>query len=149
MATQLDLARRLLGAAKDDELTARSILPIEGIADTIIGFHAQQAVEKSIKAVLAANAIKFPFIHDLESLIELCKNSEIEVPSTLHATKALTPFAAAERYGSEIPIGLDRDQALQWATEATTWAQGIVEQPTSGHDSPTQPDPDKTPPPSP
>jgi hypothetical protein len=44
MATPVDLARRLLGAAKDDELAARSILPIEEIADTIVGFHTQQAV---------------------------------------------------------------------------------------------------------
>jgi HEPN domain-containing protein len=127
MATPIDLARRLLGAAKDDELAARSILPIEGIADTIVGFHAQQATEKAIKAVLAAEGVKFPFIHDLESLIELCKNSEIDVPSMLDGARALTPFAAAERYGSVVPIGLDRDQALEWAGTAIAWARPLVE----------------------
>jgi HEPN domain-containing protein len=89
--------------------------------------HAQQAVEKAIKAVLAAKGIEFPFTHDLESLMELCDSSEIEVPSILIGTKALTPFAAAERYGSEAPIGLDRDQALKWAASAVDWARQQIE----------------------
>jgi HEPN domain-containing protein len=133
MATPADLARRLIGAAKDDELAARSILPIEGIADTIVGFHAQQATEKAIKAVLAANGIRFPFIHDLESLIELCRDSKIEVPSILDGAKALTPFAATERYGSVVPIGLDRNRALEWAVAAIEWAQPLVDRCDPGH----------------
>ncbi len=52
MATSGDLARRLLGAAENDELMARSLLPVEGVTDAGIGFNAQQAVEKGIKAVV-------------------------------------------------------------------------------------------------
>jgi HEPN domain-containing protein len=128
MATPVDLARRLLGAAKDDEFAARSVLPIEGIANTIVGFHSQQAVEKSVKAVLSAKSIRFPFTHDLESLIELCESFEIEVPSTLNAAKTLTPFAVAERYGSDPPLNLDGDQALKWAAEAVAWARTFIEE---------------------
>lgn len=40
MATNGDLARRLLDAAKDDELAAKSVLRVEGIADAIVGLHA-------------------------------------------------------------------------------------------------------------
>jgi len=61
MATNGDLARRLLGAARDDELAARSVLRVEGIADAIIGMLCQQAVEKAIKAVLSAKGTEFPF----------------------------------------------------------------------------------------
>lgn len=38
---RMSTARRLLGAAENDELMARSLLPIEGVTDAGIGFHCQ------------------------------------------------------------------------------------------------------------
>jgi HEPN domain-containing protein len=135
MATNGDLARRLLGAAQEDELAARSVLRVEGIADPIVGFHTHQAVEKALKAVFAAQGTEFPFTHNLKQLTEFAKDSGIELPSTLNGVEDLTPFAAAERYGSEAPIALDREQALKWAAAAIAWAQGIVPQPEPATDS--------------
>jgi len=129
MATNGDLARQLLGAAQEDELAAKSVLRVEGIADPIVGFHAQQAVEKAIKAVLAAKGTEFPFTHDLKQLRDFAKESRIELPSALDDVEDLNPFAAAERYGSQPPTGLDREQALKWAAAAIAWAQSIVPQP--------------------
>jgi HEPN domain-containing protein len=85
MATSVDLARQLLGAAVNDELMARSLLPVEGVTDAGIGYHAQQAVEKAIKAVLAAKGTRFAFSHNLDYLRDLCKESGIALPSTLVA----------------------------------------------------------------
>jgi HEPN domain-containing protein len=127
MATNGDLARRLLGAAQEDELIARSLLPVEGVTDVGVGFHTQQAAEKAIKAVLAAQGAEFPFTHNLKQLRDFAKGSGIELPSTLDDVEDLTPFAAAERYGSEAPIGLDRDQALAWAAAAVEWARQQIE----------------------
>src|ERR1700732_2787627 len=73
MATSADLARVLLSLAADDELIARSLLPVEGVTDAGIGFHAQQAVEKSLKAVLSLRGVEFPFTHDLDVLLEVCQ----------------------------------------------------------------------------
>jgi HEPN domain-containing protein len=101
MATCADLARRLLDAARDDELMASSLLPVKGVTDAGIGLHAQQAVEKAIKAVLTVKETEFPFTHDLERLREFAKKSEIDLPTTLNGIEALTPFARDERYGSE------------------------------------------------
>jgi hypothetical protein len=42
-----DIPRVLLGLACDDELAARALVPVNGVTDAILGFHAQQAVEKS------------------------------------------------------------------------------------------------------
>lgn len=128
MATPVDLARRLLGAAVNDELMARSVLPVKGVTDAGIGNLTHQAVEKAIKAVLAAKDIEFPFTHNLRYLSELSKDSGVELPSSLDGIEQLNPFATDQRYGSEAPIGLDRNQALTWATAAVAWAQGIVEQ---------------------
>jgi HEPN domain-containing protein len=129
MATCADLARRLLDAARDDELMASSLLPVQGVTDAGIDFHAQQAVEKAIKAVLSVKQTKFPFTHDLERLRDFTEKSGIELPATLNGIEHLTPFARDERYGSETPLGLDRDQALKWATAAVAWARSIVEEP--------------------
>ncbi len=129
MATSIDLARRLLGAAVNDELMARSVLPVEGVTDAGLGNLCQQAVEKAIKAILAAQGTEFPFTHNIEKLRDFAEGSGIELPSTLADVENLTPFAAAERYGSEAPIALDRDQALKWAAAAIAWAQGIVPEP--------------------
>jgi HEPN domain-containing protein len=46
---------------------------MDAVADAILGFHAQPAVEKSLKAVLASRAIEFPYTHDLDGLLELCE----------------------------------------------------------------------------
>lgn len=59
-ATEDDVPSVLLGLACDDELAARALLPVKGVTDAIVGFHAQQAVEKSLKAVLAYRGVAFP-----------------------------------------------------------------------------------------
>lgn len=127
MATSVDLARRLLAAAENDELMARSVLPVPGVTDAGVGMLTQQAVEKAIKAVLAAGGTEFPFIHDLEKLREFAEESGIDLPATLDGIETLTPFASDERYGGETPIGLDRDQALAWATTAIAWAREQID----------------------
>lgn len=83
MATSIDLARRLLGAAVNDELMARSVLPVEGVTDAGLGNLCQQTVEKAIKAILAAQGTEFPFTHNVEKLRDFAEESGIELPSTL------------------------------------------------------------------
>jgi HEPN domain-containing protein len=141
MATSIDLAHQLLESAENDDLMARSLLPVEGVADAGIGFHCQQAVEKAIKAVLAARGIEFLFSHDLEYFEDLCERSDVKIPSTLHGVKELTPFAAAERYGSATPLRLDRDQALEWSADAVVWARDIVEDLQAAQEQTTEPAP--------
>ncbi|HEY5197241.1 MAG TPA: HEPN domain-containing protein [Solirubrobacteraceae bacterium] len=46
-----ELARQLLERADDDVAAARALLAVPDVSDFIIGFHAQQAVEKALKAV--------------------------------------------------------------------------------------------------
>ena len=53
MADARDLARELLERARDDERAARALLSAGELSDAIVGFHAQQAVEKALKTALA------------------------------------------------------------------------------------------------
>ena len=61
-------------------------------------FHAQQAVEKALKAVLVSRGIDFPLTHDLENLLEILRESGAEVPEQLDEIGELTPYAVETRY---------------------------------------------------
>ncbi len=126
MATPADLARQLLQRAADDEAAANAMLNVGSVTDAIVGFHAQQGVEKSMKAVLAANGVEFPFTHDIDDLVALCTNAGHPLPGDLRDVDRLTGYAAAARYGAEDPELVDRETALRWVTAAVAWARGIV-----------------------
>jgi HEPN domain-containing protein len=130
MPDEADVPQVLLGLARDDELAARSLLSVDGITDAILGFHAQQAIEKSLKAVLAFREVEFPFTHDLDGLLELCQGHSIEVPEELAEVDNLSPYGVQLRYGTIRPSVLDRDEALRWAASAVDWAGSIIDQPT-------------------
>lgn len=75
MAGPADLAAVLLDRAMDDEAAIRAVLDIRSVTDAIVGFHAQQAVEKSLKAAMAFREVEFPFSHDLALLMDLSRSS--------------------------------------------------------------------------
>jgi len=58
-----------LDAAKEDIVVVESIKSSE-LATGASSFHAQQCVEKSLKAVLEEYSVKVPRIHDLEKLFQ-------------------------------------------------------------------------------
>lgn len=103
MASQEDLANRLLELARDDLESARALDRAELVSDASVGFHAQQAVEKALKATLAIREIDFPFTHNLTLLMQLCEDAGFELPDRLSDADRLTPYAAALRYGMGDP----------------------------------------------
>ncbi len=132
---RLDLARVLLARAIDDETLVRKVSPDADIADAIVGFHAQQAVEKLIKAVLAARGIAFMKSHALSYLIGLVEEHEIETPKELSEADVLSPWAVEFRYEGEEPPALDRSAALTLVEQVRTWAEAEVD----AVDRPTRP----------
>lgn len=127
MASQLDLAKQLLRRAADDEAAAKALLHVGAVTDVIVGFHAQQAVEKSIKAVLAANGVDFPFSHDIGRLAALASKAGHPLPNALRNADELSAYAGALRYEPDDPQSVDRGTGLRWATIAVTWAQAQIE----------------------
>ena len=65
------------------------------------GFHAQQSIEKYLKAILQLQNIQFPKIHDLLALMKLCLpyTPELELHKELLAY--LNPFGISFRYPGE------------------------------------------------
>ena len=71
MSSEADLARGWLVKAASDLGTARLAVDGDGPYDTAC-FHAQQAIEKSLKGFLAFHRQPIPRTHDLEELQQLC-----------------------------------------------------------------------------
>lgn len=65
----IDHARTLHLMAAKDIKALRGMTDGETFDDEIFGFHAQQAVEKSLKAWIAAIGGTFPLTHDLRLLL--------------------------------------------------------------------------------
>ena len=57
---QRELVLALLHKASQDEAVMSRLLPDADIDDEVIGFHAQQAVEKSLKAWLTHKGVRMP-----------------------------------------------------------------------------------------
>jgi hypothetical protein len=73
---------RLLGKAAEDE-TAMTILMADTKApDDTIGFHAQQTVEKLLKALLCHRHVDFQRTHDLAALLDALTDSGLFTKTT-------------------------------------------------------------------
>lgn len=86
-------------------------------------FHAQQAAEKAIKAVLAKHQVSFGRSHDLGYLLGLLPAS-ISVPVSMVELPVLNKYAVQYRYPGEIPVvdAKQRKRAIKLAEETVEWA---------------------------
>jgi len=116
---------RLLALAREDLAVAR-LIERAGLSPVALGFHAQQTVEKSLKAVLAAREGSFPFTHDIEALIELCEGAGLELPADVQGAEALSPYAGATRYGLGDPATVAPADAIRCAERTVGWAEALV-----------------------
>jgi HEPN domain-containing protein len=134
----------LLRKAHDDERLAALAAADTQITDEQVGFLAQQAIEKTIKAVLSARGVTYRRTHDLAELVDLLTDNEIPFPSGLAAAVVLTPFAAEMRYDylpPEAESPLNREQALGWVRAAIEWAEQSLVPPSPAPTPPPAPPP--------
>ena len=120
------IARLLLDSAIQDLAACRLLAAGTGIGDAVVGFHAQQAVEKSLKAVLSARNIEFRRTHDLISLLDLLQDNKLPPPPEADWLDELNPYAVEARYGTISPEGLDRGRAIAAAAQVISWAETRV-----------------------
>lgn len=92
-------AEELLEAARRDLRALRSMTDSAAFTDEIFGFHAHQAVEKSLKSWLAFLGVEFPKTHDLKKLIDLLDTRNVPIVG-LDSFVELNAFAVQYRYES-------------------------------------------------
>lgn len=129
MNSPADLARALLSKAADDLYVARQLAADAGAPLWILGFHAQQAVEKSLKAVLALRGIEFPRTHNLAMLLELLRRAGDAAPPDGDDLARLIPFGVVARYEAALgadEINIDRQWAIDVAERTRHWAWTLL-----------------------
>jgi HEPN domain-containing protein len=124
---ELDEARLLLRKACEDGEAVDKLAADVDIADAIVGFHAQQAAEKALKAVLAASGDDFPWTHDLRHLVDRVTALGTRFPEMLAEIRVLSPWAVEFRYGETIDDPLDRKQAVALVDGVIDWAIAEIE----------------------
>jgi HEPN domain-containing protein len=86
--------------------------------EAIICFHCQQSAEKYLKGFLFQNNIKFPKIHDLIKLLELCECIDVQFSTILSKCNILNRYSVISRYPDELEIlPEDTNNAIQYAKE--------------------------------
>lgn len=92
-------SENLLVMARKDFDALRGMVGNAIFADEIFGFHAQQAIEKTVKAWLTQNAIEYPLTHDLSRLFLLLEESGEDVTAYWPLVE-FNVFAVQARYES-------------------------------------------------
>ncbi len=124
-AEHLAEVRRWLRYASDDLRAADIYLGSGETAPHIVCWHAQQAAEKAIKALLIKKGIAFPYVHDIAHLLTLLEQTELQIPEPVRRAEDLTRYAVVTRYpGIAEPVGEShyRD-ALVSAEAVVRWAE--------------------------
>lgn len=120
MPDESALARGWFLKADSDLSAARCLLEGEGPFDTSC-FHAQQAVEKLLKALLASRGREIPRTHNVEDLQHLCMRMEPSLTLGELDLADLTSFAVEMRYDFDFwPDRATAAQALDLAESVRT-----------------------------
>lgn len=132
MNASLDEARQLLTAGERDRISFLLLLRTGLAPHETLGFLAQQACEKFIKAVMVLNAVNVARTHDLEYLVELASSGGLIVPIPVQRLRQLTPYAVAFRYESAGQEWVSQAEATDMVEALHLWACNEVSTITSG-----------------
>jgi HEPN domain-containing protein len=118
-----DLAKVLARKAEGDAKAMRRLAPDPEIDDEAVGFHAQQAIEKWLKAVMALQGLEEARIHDLGRLLEILDEAGVDSPPGADWLDDLSIYAVPLRYADLLDAEpLDRDAALALVCQVGEWA---------------------------
>jgi HEPN domain-containing protein len=109
-----------LSFADEDLQYARHGLTItDNPPNRLIAYHAQQCVEKNLKAYLIFRKYDFPYSHDISTLLEICARFSMWAEQ-IRDSEELTPYAITHRYPGE-----DDDVTLEEAKRAIQIADRV------------------------
>ena len=123
MTPALEEAHRLLRLALRDSATFELLLPLPKATMSAMGFHAQQAVEKTLKAVCTLRNIEVPRTHDLAALAQALVVDGVTLPISVDEFRTLNPFAVEYRYDDEITSAMTREELTDIVAKVLAWAQ--------------------------
>jgi hypothetical protein len=98
------------------------------VRDAVFEFHTQQAIEKLLKALIAAHGELFPFTHDLQVLTDQLEGIGEIFPVFSIPLDAFTKFGVTVRYDSGILLSeAERQQYRKIVEDLRTFVTARVD----------------------
>ena len=113
--------------ARSDLELARVVRPDEVLFEGLC-FHAQQAAEKAMKAVLIAKGVPPPKTHNIRTLLDLLPQ-EVIAPQEIEDAASLTDYAVTSRYPGDFE-SVDEEEyedTVRLAETVVLWAERIIQ----------------------
>jgi HEPN domain-containing protein len=130
MSLQLEHAKALLRRACDDPYIVQRLMEDPQAPAWVLGFHAQQAAEKALKAALSSVGRQYPRTHNLDMLSALIQAEGLVPPPCAADLGVLTPFGVVLRYedapSDECP-DVSRTHLHELAVQVTSWAGELID----------------------
>ncbi len=125
-----DDPRQWLNRARGD-LSLASFTPLleqDNIFLEDLCYHAQQAAEKALKALLLHLQSQVPFTHNLLELLKCLEETGVEIPERVNEAAGLTEYAVASRYpGYQDPVDPEEHrEAVDLARRVVQWVESLV-----------------------
>ena len=112
--------------AEQDWEAAKLLLRGKKPLTTSVCFHAQQAAEKYLKAMLVAKKTDFPKTHDLSTLDLLCTRAGILTGFSPTLLTILSDHAVASRYPGDEPTIEDAKESIEIAKSIRAFARSFM-----------------------
>ncbi len=122
----IEEAQRSLRMAERDSTAFDVLLNSGEVHLSIVCFHAQQAVEKYLKAVLFTRQIEFRRTHNLIELTGLLRNAGMNTPIPDSDLERLNPYAVEFRYDDAEIILITSTEMHQIVIAMDSWAKAQV-----------------------
>ncbi|HDQ70900.1 MAG TPA: HEPN domain-containing protein [Chloroflexi bacterium] len=109
------------------DLALASVTSLPQVLYNQLCFHAQQAVEKSIKAVLIHHNVEFRKVHDIDYLMTMLP-PDVSLPPEAEQVVGLTGYAVMLRYPGDYEDLTEEEyrETIQIAQAVVTWAERII-----------------------
>lgn len=122
----------LLRKAAQDQAVLEKLAGDQSFDHETVGFHAQQAAEKLLKAWLSHLGVNYPKTHQLVALLDLLEAQGKSLPGEFSNLTQLTPFATGFRYdeldSSEV---VDRGSWISLLRSLSAFVKSQIGGPTS------------------
>ena len=126
--SDLEHAREMIALARRDLKALGGMLDAGTFEDEVFGFHAQQAVEKALKAWMCLLGEEYPLTHNIRLLLAILGKCgrDVEIFSELSKYNA---FAVDHRYRfPPSPEALDRPATLAEVRELVEHVEKLIGQ---------------------
>jgi HEPN domain-containing protein len=124
-----DHARQLLEMANKDHAALSHMRDPKNFSDEVFGFHAQQTIEKALKAWVAVRGLVYPKSHDVSALVKILHDDGQDL-SEFPDLEDYTVFAVQYRYEAyDSGDDIDRDEAIEKTRAFLAHVRGILDSP--------------------